>query len=168
MKRCLIVLMAAVLSLCLVSAALAVGPPKTLAFAVGSEASMLLIKSAGTIKTGGGTVKYYIISGTHFQGAVSFPVTGSGYVIPNGPGVLAFHFTYTGLNSFGTTPWYEFHAEGIAFDLSDLTNGGILWGYRDFAGGSPTVFGSGMWTLVNPATMVIPFSTSDPGKMKQK
>ena len=28
---------------------------------------MLFIKSVGTIKTAGGTVKYYSISGTHFN-----------------------------------------------------------------------------------------------------
>jgi hypothetical protein len=177
MKRWLIVLMAAVLSLCLVGSALAKGVPKTLCYSLnlGAEQSMLLIKSVGTIKTAIGTIKYYSISGTHFNlrgtnppnSLVSFPVTGSGYSFTMA-GVSTFHFTYTGMNSFNVAPYYGFHAEGRVPDLTNLSNGQVYWGYFDYGSSVLPEHHFDLYTLVNPTTMIIPQSIQDPGQEKQK
>jgi hypothetical protein len=171
MKRWLMVLMAVVLSLCLVGPALAVGVPKTLcySFSGGSELSMLLIKSTGNIKTGGGTIKYYSISGTHFNhrgsgsALVSFPVTGSGYLLGT-----VFHFTYTGMDSFHVSPYYGFIAEGRVLDVNTLSNGDLYYGYFDYGGSAATEEHYSAYTLVNPTTLSLPYSIQDPGQEKQK
>jgi hypothetical protein len=171
MKRWLIVLMAVVLSLCLVGSALAKGVPKTLSYSfnVGAEQSLLLIKSVGTIKTAGGTIKYYSISGTHFNhkgsggNLISFPVTGSGYLL----GTL-FHFTYTGMNSAHIGPYYGFHAEGQISDVSDLATGFVYWGYHNYTLSDANEIGVSYYTLVDPTTVTLPYSIQDPGQEKQK
>ena len=177
MKRCLMVLMAAVLSLCLVGSALAKGVPKTLCYSLNGddEQSMLLIKSVGTIKTATGTIKYYNISGTHFNhrginppnSLVSFPVTGSGYLLTMA-GVSTFHFTYTAMNSFNVAPYLGFHAEGRIPDLTDLSTGEVYWGYFDYGAGVLPEHHYSAYTLVNPTTMIIPQSIQNPGQEKQK
>jgi hypothetical protein len=171
MKRWLMVLMAAVLSLCVVGSALAAGVPKTLCYSFngGAEQSLLLIKSAGSIKTAGGTIKYYSISGTHFNhkgsgGTLrSFPVTGSGYLL----GTL-FHFTYTGMNSLSVAPYYGFHTEGRISNVSDLTIGDVSWGYYDYNLSAANERGSSLYTLIDPTTVTLPYSIQDPGQEKQQ
>ncbi len=132
---------------------------------------MLLIKSAGTIKTAGGTIKYYSISGTHFNQKgpgsllIIFPVTGSGYLLTLA-GKSSFHFTYTGMNSIHTGPYYGFHAEGLVFDLTDLSAGEIYYGYFDYSSTAATEVHGSFYTLINPTTVTLPYSIQDPGPMK--
>jgi hypothetical protein len=174
MKRWLIVLMVAVFSLCLVGAALAAGfkVPRTLCYSFdgGTEQSLLYIKSAGVIKTATGAIKYYTITGTHFNtGATkSFPVTGSAYVLTMA-GVSSLHFTYTGLQSIGVTTYDEFHAEGRIPDLTNLTTGRVDFGYVDLSTGASTKVGASFavnFTLINPLTVIIPLSLGDVDQMK--
>jgi hypothetical protein len=175
MKRWLMVLMATVLSLCLVGSALAAGVPKTLCYSLSSdtELSMLLIKSAGSIKTATGTIKYYSISGTHFNHKgnnaaniiVSFPVTGSGYLLTVA-GKSSFHFTYTGMNSFHVGPYDGFHAEGLVPDLTDLSKGQVCYGYFDYGSNFATEAHYSVYSLHDPTTVAFPFSIQDPGQEK--
>jgi hypothetical protein len=168
MRRWLIILMVAVFAFCLTGAALAAGPkvPKVLCYSLnaGDEMALLTIKKAASAKTAGGTITYYSISGTHFnhQGGggslVSFPVVGSGYVLGT-----TFHFTYTAMNSFSVSPYSGFHAEGKVYDLADLTNGYVFWGYYDYSAATHSADGSS-YTLVDPLTITLPNSIN--GGMK--
>ncbi len=64
-----------------------------------SDTDLLGVKAGPTIKTADGPLKQYVIQGNHAAGsAYSFPVHGSGYVLPTG----IFHATYTGSQVVGT------------------------------------------------------------------
>jgi hypothetical protein len=171
MKRWLIVLMVAVCSLSLASAALAAGPkvPKTLCFSfnIGAQLSLLYIKSTGVIKTATGATKIYSVSGMQLNNAnaLSFPVTGSAYVVTNGGG-STLHLTYTGMQSIYVAPYAEFHAEAIV-DLADLSTGMVSWGYLNLANAAIVDHGIVYsWTLVDPLTITIPHSIESAGAAK--
>jgi hypothetical protein len=131
--------------------------------------SLLYIKSAGVLKTAGGTVKVYSISGVHFNhkddggGLMTFAVTGSGYALGT-----AFRFTYTAMNSFGVTPFYGFHAEGYIENIANLASGGVSWGYADYADLVAKEYGADDYTLVDPLTITIPYAIQGLGGGKLK
>jgi hypothetical protein len=161
MKKCFIVLMTTVLSLCLVGAALAINPPKTLAFLYdsGFQASMLQLKPSGNLKTAGGTVKTYTITGIQYFGHFGdfFPVSGSGYVLDS----IYFHFTYQGMDNVFTGdpfPGWGMQAEGTIWDMQTSIDGAIAWGYHDYSGQFADYFGyQNGYTLIDTTAFIIPF-----------
>ena len=84
----------------------------------------LVIKSMGAVKTTGGSVKMYTISG-YVYGIASHPVQGSGYVLP---GTSTFHATYNGQGTYLGNTLRTFE---LFFDLgtnSGTINGRYLYG----------------------------------------
>jgi hypothetical protein len=160
MKRTFLILMALVLSLALASTALAASttnPPKTLCFACnGTFLKLSLVtKTAGTVQTTDGKVKFYALHGEASGNNGSFPLSGTGHVQGG-----IFHFSVSGSMKYTDDVLYNLLLEG-KWDLA--TGTGTYMFYSVQSDGTSSTFSGTLGAIDCGTNITIPYSAEGEG-----